>query len=66
MSKELTSKSMISFNGRDGDYVPFDSITPEQKDMFQIEVAKRTSVVAAQMLLRIQTERSEKRRGDNQ
>ena len=35
MSKELTVKRMISFNGRDGDYVDFDTISDEQKEMFK-------------------------------
>ena len=49
MSKELTVKRMISFNGPDGDYVDFDTITKEQKEMFRKSVGERISMVLSNM-----------------
>lgn len=49
MSKELTVKRMISFNGPDGDYVDFDTITEEQKKMFRKSVGERISMVLSNM-----------------
>ena len=52
MSKELTVKRMISFNGRDGDYVDFDTISDEQKELFKKSAAERISRVASNMHLK--------------
>ena len=49
MSKELTVKRMISFNGPNGDYVDFDTITDEQKEMFRKSVGERMSMVLSNM-----------------
>lgn len=49
MSKELTVKRMISFNGSNGDYVDFDTITDEQKEMFRKSVGERMSMVLSNM-----------------
>ncbi len=49
VSKELTVKRMISFNGPDGDYVDFDTITEEQKETFRKSVGERMSVILSNM-----------------
>lgn len=61
MAKELTVKRMISFNGRDGDYVDFDTISEEQKELFQKSVSEKLSVIAGQVIQRILNESAEER-----
>lgn len=56
MSKELTVERMISFNGRDGEYVPFDTISDEQKALFREKVGERLSVVAGEVIMRLSRE----------
>lgn len=58
MSKELTVERMISFNGRDGDYVPFDTISDEQKALFREKVGERLSVIASEVIMRLSREES--------
>lgn len=53
MSKELTVERMISFNGRDGKYVPFDTISDEQKALFRKKVSQKLSVVAGEVIMRM-------------
>lgn len=40
---------MISFNGRDGDYVDFDAISDEQIEEFRKNVGERISYVLSNM-----------------
>lgn len=47
MSKKLTVKRMISFNGPNGDYIDFDLISDEQKSMFKKAVGEQISRVAS-------------------
>lgn len=53
MSKELTVERMISFNGRDGEYVPFDTISEEQKALFREKVGERLSPIASEVVNRL-------------
>lgn len=59
MSKKLTVERMISFNGRDGKYVPFDTISEEQKALFQEKVGERLSVIASEVVSRLIREESQ-------
>lgn len=52
MSKELKVKRMISFNGRDGDYVDFETISEEQKELFRKSVGEKLSRIAAEVIQR--------------
>ncbi len=52
MSKELKVKRMISFNGRDGDYVDFETISEEQKELFRKSVSEKLSRIAAEVIQR--------------
>lgn len=45
VAKELTVKRMISFNGPDGEYVDFDTISEEQKEQFKKAVSDKVSFV---------------------
>lgn len=49
MANELKVKRMISFNGRDGDYVNFDTISEEQKELFRKSAGERMSFVLSNM-----------------
>lgn len=49
MANELTVKRMISFNGRNGDYVNFDTISEEQKELFRKSAGERMSFVLSNM-----------------
>lgn len=56
MSKELTVERVISFNGRNGEYVPFDTISDEQKALFRKKVGEKLSVVAGEVIMRLSKE----------
>ncbi len=45
MAKELTVKRMISFNGPDGEYVDFDTISEEEKEQFRKSISEKVSFV---------------------
>ena len=49
MAKELTVKRMISFNGPNGIYVDFDTISEEQKELFRKSVGERISFALSNM-----------------
>lgn len=49
MAKELTVKRMISFNGPNGNYVDFETISEEQKDLFRKTAGERMSFVLSNM-----------------
>lgn len=53
MAKELTVERMISFTGRNGEYMPFDTISEEQKAQFRKKVGKRLSVIAGEAITRL-------------
>lgn len=44
---------MISFNGRDGEYVPFETISEEQKALFREKVGERLSPIASEVVSRL-------------
>ena len=49
MAKELTVKRMISFNGPNGNYVDFETISEEQKDLFRKTAGERMSFILSSM-----------------
>ncbi len=53
MANELTVKRMISFDGRNGTYVDFDTISKEQRQEFLDHVSKSVSEIACNMATRI-------------
>lgn len=50
--KELTVYRMISFNGPNGDYKPWEACTPEEIALFRKKVGEKLSKVAENIILR--------------
>ena len=50
--KELTVHRMISFNGPDGPYKPWEECTPEEIALFRQKVGEKLSKIAANINLR--------------